>query len=75
MGGAAPEAAPDQEAQARALMAALQAWVETPAGQSALRELQSQGLGEEALVMGLLQRFIAAQAGGPSSPGGGKSNK
>ena len=75
MGGAAPEAAPDQEAQARALMAALQAWVETPAGQSALRELQAQGLGEEALVMGLLQRFIAAQAGGASPPRGGKSNK
>jgi len=75
MGGAAPEAAPDQEAQARALMAALQAWVETPAGQSALRELQAQGLGEEALVMGLLQRFMAAQAGGASPPRGGKSNK
>jgi len=74
MGGAAPEVAPDQEAQARALMAALQAWVETPAGQSALRELQAQGLGEEALVMGLLQRFAASQ-GGPSSPRGGKSNK
>lgn len=59
----------DEEAQARALMAALEAWVETPAGQSALRELQAQGAGEEALVMGLLQRFMAAQAGG------GKANK
>lgn len=74
MGAAPAEVSPDQEAQARALMAALQAWVETPAGQSALRELQAQGLGEEALVMGLLQRFAASQ-GGPSSPRGGKSNK
>jgi len=59
----------DEEARARALMAALEAWVNTPAGQSALRELQAQGAGEEALVMGLLQRFMAAQAGG------GKVNK
>lgn len=72
---APPEVAPDQEAQARALMAALEAWVATPPGQSALRELQSQGVGEEALIMGLLQRFAAAQAGGVSPPRGGKGNK
>lgn len=56
--------APSEEAQARALMAGLQAWVGTPAGEAALRELQAQGLGQEALVMALLQRFVAAQGGG-----------
>ncbi len=75
MDAAPPEISPDQEAQARALMAALEAWLATPPGQSALRELQSQGLAEEALLMGLLQRFMAAHAGGASPPRGDKGNK
>lgn len=55
----APDNRADQEAQARALMQALEAWLHTPAGQAALGELHAQGLEGEALLMALLQRFMA----------------
>lgn len=65
------------EARTRALAEALQAWLNSPAGQSALRELQAQGLDQKALTTALVQRFMAAQAGGASptaAPGANKNN-
>jgi hypothetical protein len=50
-----------EAAQMEAAARAFQAWLNTPSGQAALREVQAQGLGGETAIMALLRRFMAEQ--------------
>jgi len=50
------------EKRAQAVQEAFAAWLETPPGQAAMREVQAQGLEDEPALTALLERFASAQS-------------